>query len=121
MTRSLVRTAAIALATTALAAPTALARPDATPADAKPTVPALHKGLHPARTTHFATRPVLDRNPAQPSRPSSPPVTVSVASADSGIDWATIGIGIAGSLLAVGLIALITDRMRHHGRPRFSA
>jgi hypothetical protein len=44
-------------------------------------------------------------------------VTVSVTSADTGIDWATIAIGIAGSLLAVGAIALITARMRRpHAR-----
>jgi hypothetical protein len=113
MTRTLLRTTALALATAALAAPTALARPDAAPPVAKATVPALHKGLHKAATNRFATRPVLDRNPAQPSRPSSPPVTVSVVSADRGIDWTTIGIGIGGSLIAVGAIALITDRVRH--------
>jgi hypothetical protein len=34
-----------------------------------------------------------------------------------GIDWTTIGIGIGGSLIAVGAIAFITDRMRHpHAR-----
>jgi hypothetical protein len=121
MTRSLFRTTAIALATAALAAPTALARPDVASHVARPTVPALHKGLHKAATTRFATRPVLDRNPAQPAQPSSPPVTVSVARADRGVDWATIGIGVAGSLLAVGAIALITDRMRRAGHGRISA
>ena len=45
-------------------------------------------------------------------------MTVSVAPADRGIDWATIGIGIAGSLLAIGAIALIATRVRH---PRIAA
>jgi hypothetical protein len=118
MTRTLLRTTALALAAAALAAPTALARPDAPRPVATAAVPALHKGLHKAATRRFATRPVLDRNPAdrslaQPVQPSSPPVTVSVASADKGIDWTTIGIGIGGSLIAVGALALITDRTRH--------
>jgi hypothetical protein len=112
MTRTIVRTATTALAIAALAAPTALARPDA----GGPTAPAHHlAGGRPA-TSHFATRPVLDRNPAQ----SSSPVTVSVAPADRGIDWATIGIGIAGSLLAVGAIAGITNRTRRAHHPRIA-
>jgi hypothetical protein len=114
MTRTLIRSTAIALAAAALTAPTALARPDAPAPVAKPAVS--HTGRHSAGASRFATRPVLDRNPAQPSRPASP-VTVSVTSADTGIDWATIAIGIAGSLLAVGAIALITARMRRpHAR-----
>jgi hypothetical protein len=102
MTRSLVRTAAVALATMALAAPTALARPDVTPAAPKPVAPAHVHG--------FATRPIIDRNPVAPS---SAPVTVSVAS-DRGIDWASIGIGIAGSLLAVSVIAAVAAHGRQH-------
>ena len=117
MTRTLLRSIAIALAAAALTAPTALARPDAPAPAAKPAARALHEGRHSAGTSRFATRPVLDRNPARPSRPSAAPVTVSVASADKGIDWATIAIGIGGSLLAVGAIALITARMRRpHAR-----
>jgi hypothetical protein len=120
MTRTLLCTTALALATASLAAPTALARPDAGVPAAKAAVPALHKGVDRTDSNGFPTRPIIDRSPAQPHQPSSPPVTVSVASADRGIDWATIGIGIAGSLLAVGAIALITDRMRHP-RARISA
>jgi hypothetical protein len=119
MTRSLVRTAALALATTALAAPTAFARPDVTPAAAKPAAHA--QGTRHADTDQFATRPVLDRNPTSPSTPSSAPVTLSVTSADQGIDWATIAIGIAGSLLAVGLVAGIAGRTRRAGHPRVIA
>jgi hypothetical protein len=117
MTRTILRTATIALATAALAAPTALARPDA----AAPTAPAHHlAGLRPA-ANHFVTRPVLDRNPAPANAPTSRPVTVSVAPADRGIDWTTIAIGIAGSLLAVGAIAAIAGHTRRTRHPRIAA
>jgi hypothetical protein len=123
MTRTtLARTAAVALATTALAAPTAMARPDVSPSAGKPAVVVLHKhGAVSAATGRFPARPILDRNPTPPSSPaagpSSAPVTVSVAPADRGIDWATIGIGVAASLLAVGLLAGITGRTRRaHAR-----
>jgi hypothetical protein len=122
MTRTVLRSTVVALAAAALTAPAALAHTDPPSLLAKPAAPALRRGLHPANASRLATRPVLDRNPAdgnpaQPSRPSSPPVTVSVASAEKGIDWATIAIGIGGSLLGVGAIALITTRMRRpHAR-----
>ena len=114
MTRTIVRTATVALAIAALAAPSALARPDS----AARTAPAQHLAAARQATDQFATRPILDRIPAPSTAPSSSPVTVSVAPADRGIDWATIGIGIAGSLLAVGAVALVTARMRH---PRIAA
>jgi hypothetical protein len=115
MTRTILRTATIALATAALAAPSALARPDTN------TQP-LAGGHH--ATNHFATRPVLDR-PSAPAgiqadqAPSARPVTVSVA--DHGIDWTTIALGIAGSLLAVGTIAAITGHTRRARHPRIAA
>lgn len=117
MTRTIVRTATLALTVAALTAPTALARPDAGgPAAARHLA-----GGRPA-TSHFAARPVLDRpSTTQPSVPAARPVTVSVASADHGIDWATIGIGIAGSLLAVGAFAGITSRTRRAHHPRIAA
>jgi hypothetical protein len=115
MTRTILRTATIALATAALAAPTALARPDA---NTQPLA-----GGHPA-TSHFATRPVLDR-PSAPTNAQADnattarPVTVSIA--DNGIDWTTIALGIAGSLLAVGTIAAITSHTRRARHPRIAA
>jgi hypothetical protein len=110
MTRSLARITAVALAITALAAPTALARPDVTPA-------ATHaQGARHAVSNQFAARPIVDRNAAAPS---SAPVTVSVA--DHGIDWATIGIGIAGSLLAVGAIAGLAAHSRRAAHHRVAA
>jgi hypothetical protein len=101
----LTRTATIALAAAALAAPIASARPaDNPPAVAKATANA------------FPTRPVIDRSPANPQRD-----TTSQAPADPGINWATIAIGIAGSLLAVGAITGIAGRTRRSGRARITA
>lgn len=110
MTRSiLTRIAAVALATTALAAPTAFARPDVTPA-------ASHaQGARHADSNGFATRPVIDRNPGAPSS------LVPVAPTDRGIDWTTIAIGIVGSLLAVGAIAGIASRTRRTAQARITA
>ncbi len=117
MTRTIVRTAALALTVAALTAPTALARPDA----GGPAAGRHLAGGRPA-TSHFAARPVLDRpNTTQPSAPAAQPVTVSVAPADHGIDWTTIGIGIAGSLLAVGAVATIANRTRRGHHPRIAA
>ena len=110
MTRSiLIRTAAVVLATTVLAAPTAFARPDVTPT-----------GTHAQAARHadsngFPTRPVIDRNPASAS------TLVPVAPADRGIDWTTIAFGIAGSLLAVGAIASIAVHARHAGHAHIGA
>jgi hypothetical protein len=117
MTRTLVRTTAVALAAAALAAPTALARPDAATPVAKPAAPAPHQGLPQVHANRFAERPIIDRSPVQPDRAPASPAAVSLAPTDHGIDWATIGIGVAGSLFALGAIALITDRVRHpHAR-----
>jgi hypothetical protein len=107
MTRSLVRTAALALAITALAAPTAFARPDMTLAAGHA------QGARHADANGFAPRPIIDRNP-------SAPVTVSFAS-DRGIDWATVGIGVGGSLLAVGAIAGIVAYGRRAAHHRIAA
>ena len=112
MTRTIVRIATLALATAALAAPTALARPNEVLRTATAQQAQLTQRAHPVAGGGFG-HPALDLDPAQ-TTPSSPPATVSVTSADRGIDWTTIGIGIAGSLLAVGAIAGITSRTRHH-------
>ena len=118
MTRTILRTVTIALVTAALAAPTALARPDAVLRTATAQQTQHTQPAHPVAGSRFG-RPALDLDPAQ-TTPSSPPVTVSVTSADQGIDWATIGIGIAGSLLAVGAIAGITSRTRRSHHPRIA-
>jgi hypothetical protein len=127
MTRRLIPTAvAAALVAAALAAPAALARPDASASVAKP---AVTTGYRHAIAGHggsrFAARPVLDR-PSSPGGAAvapvaSRPVTVSVTRPDRGIDWTTIAIGIAGSLLAVGLLAGIAGRTRRTHRPHIAA
>jgi hypothetical protein len=112
MTRSiLTRIAAVALATTALAAPTALARPDVTPAAAY-AQGARHADTN---TNGFPTRPVIDRNPVSASSLNS------LAPADHGIDWTTVALGIAGSLIAVGAIAGIASRTRRTAQARITA
>ena len=120
MNRRIIRTATIAMAITAFAAPTALARPaEMPPADAKAAAAVQHRQASRAPDADgFPTRPVIDR----PSAPSnSRPDTTPTAPADPGIAWATIGIGIAGSLLAIGGIAIAVSRTRHSARGRVTA
>jgi hypothetical protein len=114
----LARTATIALAAAALAAPTASARPaDARPAVSKPAAAEQHQQARRSVDANgFPTRPVIDRSPA-----SSQPDATSQAPADPGTNWATIAIGIAGSLLAFGAIAGIANRARGTRRPRITA
>jgi hypothetical protein len=120
MTRRIIRTATIAIAIAAFAAPTALARPaDMPPAVAKAAAATKHKqDARSAETDGFPTRPVIDR-PSPP--PNSRPHTTPTAPADPGIAWTTIAIGIAGSLLVIGVIAGITSRTRRTGRARITA
>ena len=102
MTRTLSRIAALSLALVALAAPTALARPDA---------PA-HRAA-----AEFAPRPVLDRPSAPPSTrlAAKPPATAAKATGH-GTDWAPIGISLAAGLLAAGAAAGIATRTRRTAR-----
>jgi len=57
--------------------------------------------------------------PGQPTwavnpKPLTPPTstTVAVTSSDDGIDWTSIGIGVAGSLLILGGAAVLMSRIR---------
>ena len=113
MPRSIIRTITTAIAIAALAAPTALARPaDAPPAVAK----AEHKqDARSPDAIDAATRPALgsETNPRLDATPH--------ATADPGIAWTTIGIGVAASLLAIGAITGITKRTRRTGRARITA
>ena len=113
MTRTIIRTATIALATAALAAPAALGRPADTPPSAA--AAQQEQDLRSIDAIDAATRP------AAASQASTRADTTPKASADRDIAWATIAIGIAGSLLAIGTIAAIASRTRRTGRPRITA
>ena len=119
MPRSIIRTAITAIAIAALAAPTALARPDAPPAvnkvehnqdarspDAIDAATRDEQNLRSPDTIDAATRPTLGSQ-------ANPPLDATTqATADSGIAWTTIGIGVAASLLAIGAVAGIASRTR---------
>jgi hypothetical protein len=141
MPRSIIRTATTAIAIVALAAPTALARPtDTPPAVAKATAAAKHEqDARSPDATDAATRPMVDRPSSSaadsatrpplagpPTWPVNPqPITsapaAKVTDGGNGVDWTTIGLGIAGSLLAIGAIAGITSRSRRSGRAHITA
>jgi len=110
------RTATIALAAAALAAPAASARPaDIPPVHDETTATAQdQQDLRSADAIDAATRTGLD--PQANARADTTPE----ASAEHGIAWRTIAIGIAVSLLALG-IAGITSRTRRTSRARISA
>jgi hypothetical protein len=129
MTRRIIRTATVALAAAALAAPTAMALP----ADMPPSASAAtqqeqdvrlpdaveaassHKQAgHPYATSGYPTRPAQGEQ-ANP-RPETPPQ----APADPTVAWTMIGLGIAG-LLAAAAIAVLVSRTRRSGRARIAA
>jgi hypothetical protein len=129
MTRTIIRTATIALATAALAAPTALARPADTPPSAAAALQ--EQDLRSADATDAATRPAPESQdlrtadaidaatrPGVGSQASVRAHTTPRATADRGITWATIAIG---SLLAIGTIAGIAGRTRRTARARITA
>src|SRR3954469_10065946 len=118
MPRRIIRTATTAIAIAALAAPTALARPDAPPAAAKTAAAANQQDVRSVNTDGYPTRPVIDRPSAPPTdRPDITPTPV----ADDGTAWTTIAIGIAGTLVAISAIAGIPSRPRRTGRARITA
>ena len=120
-------TAAIAIAT--LAAPTALARPADIPppvaqAAAKaynqpdprsPDTAIRHQGpwssLPGENTTSTRPKP-LPGPPTWPvnAQPLTPAPAAKATDGGNGVDWATIGLGVAGSLLALGGLAALTRR-----------
>jgi hypothetical protein len=146
MPRSIIRTATTAIAIAALAAPTALARPvDTPPAVAKAAAAAKYKqearsheenvgaytpGAIPAvsypsgaTADNSATRPSVPGPPRWPVNPQpiNPVPAIHASDTGGGLDWTTIGLGIAGSLLAIGAIAGTTRRTRRTGRTRIAA
>jgi hypothetical protein len=124
---STIRTLVAALATAALVAPTAQAQPadihaplamahaatqkkqDLRSADAR------DAAVHPHGPGHAIVTPadVVNAPGAtaadSQSRPGPAPVA-NVPDAGNGVDWTTIGLGIAGSLLAVCLLGAYTSR-----------
>jgi hypothetical protein len=69
------------------------------------------------------TEPVA---PGQPTwavnpKPIAPAPAPAVAKSDDGVDWLTIGLGIAGTLLVLGGIVAVTNRSRRLPRARLSA
>jgi hypothetical protein len=145
MPRRIIRTATIAMAAVALGAPTALARPDAPSAVAKADAVGTHKQdarspdaidaarlprTHdqatnaPAAAVDSATGRPLPGPPTWAVNPQ--PITTApaakVTDGGNGVDWMTIGLGIGGSLLAVGGLAALTSRRdRRTQRLRASA
>jgi hypothetical protein len=124
MTRSIIRTITTAIAIAALAAPTALARPaDTPPAVVKAAAVEQHKQARLAADADgYPERPVIDRPSPPPARPDITPEPVTPKPvADDSVAWTTIGLGIAGGLLAIGAIATIATRTRRTGRTRITA
>ena len=118
---SLTRTATIAVAIAALAAPIASARPvDTPPAVAKSAPAAQHKQAgRSADVGDYPTRPAQGEQ-ANP-RPDATTTAATRSLAERDIAWMTIGIGVAGSLLAFGAIGGIVRRTRRGGRARVTA
>ena len=54
------------------------------------------------------------------SQSTRTPVAPAAAPTDDGVDWVTIGIGLAGTLLVLGGIAVVTSRTRSTPRTRVS-
>jgi hypothetical protein len=149
------RTAIIALAVVALAAPAASARPsDLSPVHTDTSVPAPEaqdlrsadaidaatraapgaQDLRSADAIDAATRAAPEAQDlrsadaidaatqaALDSQANTAADTTPQASAERGIAWTTIAIGIVSSLLALGIIAGISSRMRRTARARISA
>jgi hypothetical protein len=120
LSSTITRTATIALAIAALAAPTALARPDSMP----PTVAKAAATAQPKQAERSAAVSDYPTGPWQGEqaipRPETTTTAATQAPAERDIAWTTIGIGIAGSLLALGAIAGIVKRTRRSARARIT-
>ena len=104
------RTLAAALTAAAIAAPSASAIPADTPAVKSP-------------AAQQQPVPQVLASPGHPSEAGNtqplPPLSGEIAKSDGGLDWTTIGLGIAGTLLAMGGIIALSTR-RPVPRPRIS-
>jgi hypothetical protein len=68
------------------------------------------------------TEPVAPGQPTWATNPKPiPPVPAPAVAKSGDVDWATVGLGIAGTLLALGAIVAVTNRSRRIPRPPVSA
>ena len=113
MTRRIISTAVITIATAALAAPAALARPADMPSAVAKTAAEERK-----QASQYPTRPIIDR-PSYPPNKQAAAITPEPP-ADSGVAWSMLGLGTAG-LLAAATIAAVVSRTRTGTRTRVTA
>ena len=108
------RTATIALAAAALAAPAASAQPiDMAPVH-------VETGVRASDSQDLRSADAIDAaTGAAPESQANAQADTPKASAERGIAWTTIAL--AGSLLALGVIAAIASRTRRTARARISA
>jgi hypothetical protein len=120
----------VALAVAAILAPTAAARPidgpvnpvtvdrSASPqgsGEMRASVAKLHAKQREAKQRLLPGPPAMPINP----QPITPPKAAASNTADDGVDWATIGIGVGLTFVALGLITGVTHRIRvRQQRPR---
>ena len=97
------------------------ARPaDMPPAVAKTTAATQHQqGMRSVDASEYPTRPAQGEH-AKP-RPDATTTAATTAPAERDIAWTTIGIGVAGGLLALGAIGGIVRQTRRGGRARVTA
>lgn len=127
------RTLAAALAAAAIAAPAASAEPAAGPASFAQAPErqdlrgehARDAAIHPedAPQIHAKLAPVSPGHPSEAANTTPlPPVDdAPVSAADDGVDWPTLGLGIAGLVLFMGGVLALATRTRSVPRTRVSA
>ena len=128
------RILAAALAATAIAAPAAAAAQQPADMHASTAIAAAEaqqrqdlRGEHAKDAAQHPRKTqwrLLHASPGHPSESGNatplPPVSAQATASDDGIDWTTIGIGVAGTLLAVGGIAALSNRSRRPSHSRVS-
>ena len=130
------RTLAAALAAAAIAAPAASAEPAASPPSfAQPQQAQDLRGerardaaIHPEDAPQIHSRLAPFSGPVSPGHPSEaanttplPPVNdAPVSASDDGVDWPTLGLGIAGLVLFMGGVVALATRTRSAPHTRIS-
>jgi hypothetical protein len=124
---NIARTLVAALAVAALLTPTAAARPIDTPAPAVKTDDRPVMDMRQSVAEHLAAQrekreSALPGPPAMPMDPQPIDQPAAAATPDDGVDWATIGIGVGLTFVALGAFAFATNRIRdRQQRPRVAA